>query len=61
VRELDALIEKFLADTKAVVPAPNPAYDPAKIRIEPESRRTQEKRTESSRTAKNLLLLAVIR
>ena len=26
VRELDALIEKFLRDTKAVVPKPNPAY-----------------------------------
>jgi arylsulfatase A-like enzyme len=51
VRELDALIEKFLADTKAVVPVPNPAYDPAKNRIESESRRTQEKRTESRRTA----------
>jgi len=28
VRELDALIEKFLIDTKAVTPKPNPAYDP---------------------------------
>lgn len=28
VRELDALIEKFLADTKAVVPKPNPRFDP---------------------------------
>jgi arylsulfatase A-like enzyme len=28
VKELDALIEKFLADTKAVVPGRNPAYDP---------------------------------
>jgi arylsulfatase A-like enzyme len=26
VKELDALIEQFLADTKAVVPGPNPAY-----------------------------------
>jgi arylsulfatase A-like enzyme len=32
VTELDALIEKFLADTKAVVPVPNPAFDPAKYR-----------------------------
>ena len=29
VKQLDALIEKFLTDTKAVVPKPNPAYNPA--------------------------------
>ncbi len=28
VRQLDALIEKFLTDTKAVVPLPNPKFDP---------------------------------
>lgn len=28
VKELDLLIEKFLADTKAVTPKPNPAYNP---------------------------------
>lgn len=28
VREMDVLIEKFLQDTHAVVPRPNPAYDP---------------------------------
>ena len=28
VKQLDARIEKFLADTKAVVPKPNPAYNP---------------------------------
>jgi len=38
VRELDALIEKFLADTKAVVPVPNPAFDPAKYRPELEGK-----------------------
>ena len=27
VKQLDALIEKFLTDTKAVTPKPNPAYD----------------------------------
>ncbi len=31
VAELDALIAKFLADTKAVVPVPNPAFDPAQF------------------------------
>lgn len=30
VNELDALIEAFLADTAAVVPQPNPRFDPAK-------------------------------
>ncbi len=34
VAELDALIEEFLADTKAVVPVPNPAFDPSKYRPE---------------------------
>ncbi len=29
VRQLDGLIEQFLQDTHAVVPIPNPAYDPA--------------------------------
>jgi len=29
VKELDALIDKFLEDTGALVPIPNPAYDPA--------------------------------
>ena len=38
VAELDALIEKFLADTKAVVPVPNPAFDPAKYRPELEGK-----------------------
>jgi len=30
VRDLDALIDRFLAETMAVVPVPNPAFDPAK-------------------------------
>ncbi len=34
VRELEALIERFLADTKAVTPQPNPAFDPATYRPE---------------------------
>jgi arylsulfatase A-like enzyme len=28
VKQMDALIEKFLADARAVTPKPNPAYDP---------------------------------
>lgn len=38
VSELDALIEKFLADTHAVVPVPNPAFDPTKYRHELEGK-----------------------
>jgi hypothetical protein len=32
VKKLDAMIEKFLTDTKAVVPVPNPDFDPAAYR-----------------------------
>jgi hypothetical protein len=38
VAELDALIEKFLADTRAVVPVPNPAFDPSKYHPELEGK-----------------------
>jgi len=38
VRELDALIETFLADTKAVLPIPNPAFDPSQYRAEDEGK-----------------------
>jgi arylsulfatase A-like enzyme len=38
VRELDALIEHFLEDTKAVVPLRNPAFDPAKYHPEDEGK-----------------------
>ena len=34
VKELDAKIESFLRDTKAVLPAPNPAFNPAAYRPE---------------------------
>ena len=34
VKQLDALIEQFLTDTKAVTPKPNPAYDP-KAKVPP--------------------------
>lgn len=36
VKQLDALIESFLTETKAVQPQPNPAFDPAKYRPEEE-------------------------
>lgn len=38
VSELDGLIDEFLAETKAVVPIPNPAFDPAKYRPELEGK-----------------------
>jgi len=40
VHELDALIENFLVDTKAVRPVPNPAFDPAKYHPELEGIQT---------------------
>lgn len=40
VAALDALIERFLSDTKAVVPVPNPAFDPAKYDPELEGKLT---------------------
>jgi arylsulfatase A-like enzyme len=42
VVELDALITKFLADTQAVVPVPNPAFDPAKYHPEREGIQTNK-------------------
>jgi arylsulfatase A-like enzyme len=44
VAELDALIEAFLADTKAVQPIPNPAFDPAKYRPDLEGKQIVKKK-----------------
>lgn len=44
VKELDALIEKFLADTSAVVPVMNPAFDPAKYKLEDEGKQKPQAR-----------------
>ena len=38
VQELDALIEAFLVDTNAVLPTPNPKFDPSKYRPELEGK-----------------------
>ena len=38
VRELDALIDRFLSDTQAVVPVPNPDFDPAVYRPQDEGK-----------------------
>ncbi len=43
VKELGDLIETFLADAKAVVPIPNPAFDKAKYRPELEGVQTNKK------------------
>lgn len=40
VKEFDGLIEDFLTRTKAVVPVPNPDFDPAKYRPELEGKAT---------------------
>ncbi len=47
VAELDALIDTFLADTKAVVPIPNPAFDPTKYRPDLEGVQTNQKKAKS--------------
>lgn len=44
VQRMDALIEKFLADTKAVQPIPNPAFNPAAYQPEKEGIRPPEAR-----------------
>ncbi len=38
VKQLDALIDRFLSDTQAVLPVPNPAFDPAAYRPEDEGK-----------------------
>ncbi len=43
VQAMDALIAQFLADTKAVVPVLNPAFDPAKYRLEDEGKQKDKK------------------
>ncbi len=52
VTELDAMIEKFLADTNAVVPVPNPAFDPAKYRPELEGKQKPKAKTPAKSAAK---------
>lgn len=47
VAELDALIESFLTDTKAIVPVPNPAFDPAKYRPELEGKQQPKGKTKA--------------
>lgn len=55
VVELDALIEKFLMETQAVVPVPNPAFDPARYHPEdegkPKAKRTPKLDTSTKKPA----------
>ncbi|MFZ5830471.1 MAG: sulfatase [Planctomycetota bacterium] len=51
VAELDALIEEFLVDTKAVTPIPNPDFDPAKYRPELEGKQKLKKPSPSKSAA----------
>jgi len=51
VREFDALIEHFLADTRAVVPIPNPAFDPAKYRPEDEGKPKPRQNAQATKSA----------
>ena len=41
VKQMDALIEKFLADTQAVTPKPNPAYDPKATLPDPTQKKSK--------------------
>ena len=60
VSELDALITHFLADTKAVVPVPNPAFDPAQYHPELEGR--QKPRTKPNpRPSRRQKMMAIRR
>jgi hypothetical protein len=52
VAELDALITQFLADTKAVVPVPNPAFDPAQYRPELEGQQKPRAKPQPKTAAK---------
>jgi arylsulfatase A-like enzyme len=51
VCELDALIEKFLVDTKAVVPIPNPAFDPGKYHPEDEGKQKPRQNASAAKSA----------
>lgn len=51
VKELDALIDAFLTDTQAVLPIPNPAFDPSKYRPELEGVQTNKKAAKNAGSA----------
>jgi hypothetical protein len=51
VQQLDALIDQFLADTNAVLPIPNPAFDPAQYRPENEGVPAPRRKPAAKKTA----------
>jgi arylsulfatase A-like enzyme len=53
VSELDALISRFLAETKAVVPIPNPAFDPVKYHPELEGKQKAQTKSKPKTAAKD--------
>jgi arylsulfatase A-like enzyme len=53
VAELDSLISRFLAETKAVVPVPNPAFDPTKYRPELEGQQKPKARPQPKAAARD--------
>jgi hypothetical protein len=48
VRELDTLIDQFLTDTHALVPGPNPAYDPKAPASQPRAKGKSQGKTKPS-------------
>jgi len=53
VAELDAMIEKFLLATKAVVPVANPAFDPAKYHPELEGKQQPKAKAKATTKGKD--------
>jgi len=47
VKEMDALIEKFLVDTGAIVPVPNPAFNPTAYHPENEGKQKSKSKGQS--------------
>lgn len=50
VQQLDVLIEKFLTETKAVVPKPNPSYDPSAVAPAPVAKTAPVNRPAAARS-----------
>jgi arylsulfatase A-like enzyme len=53
VEQLDSMIEQFLKQTQAVVPIPNPAFDPAKYNPELEGKGNLKKADDNSESKSN--------
>jgi hypothetical protein len=51
VKQLDAMIEKFLVDTKAVVPKPNPSYNPNAIAPPPAGKNAKKAQSPNNEPA----------